>query len=159
MRTLLLSLFTICALFVPMHQAEAKKPKPKPVYGGFTAGKTFTFTVGEVVSSATSGTQVITPAPPVKGIPKFVAGQQVKFTIGKKGELKGPGFNIKFQPGGDSIAANIYVNKPKKNASPVTATVHKDTTTGEPIAVSLSFFSFKLVKRVPQVTSVYYVLD
>jgi hypothetical protein len=157
MRALLLQLFTICALFIPLSQAEARAPKPPAVFGGFPVGKTFTFTVTNVSSSGTAGAQIINPAPIPKGVPALVNGQQVTFTIGKKGELKGPGFSIQFQAG--SITGNTYVNKPAKGAQPTTATVHKNTTTGEPTGVSMGFFSFRLVKRVPNVTQVYYTLQ
>ena len=158
MRTLLLPLFAFCALFLPVDQAEAKrKPKPPAVFGGWSPGKTFTFTVTNVSSSGTQGTTIINPAPIPKGVPKLVNGQQVKFTIGKKGQLIGPGFNIAFQA--DAGSSNVYVNKPKKGASPNTATVHKDLTTCEPIAVSMAFFTFKLVKRVPNVSQTYYTLN
>lgn len=151
-------MFAFCALFLPVDQAEAKrKPKAPAVYGGWSPGKTFTFTVTNVISSGTQGTTIINPAPIPKGVPKLVNGQQVKFTIGKKGQLIGPGFKIAFQA--DAGSANVYVNKPKKGASPNTATVHKDPTTGEPVGVSMAFFTFKLVKRVPNVTQVYYTLQ
>lgn len=158
MRTIVLQLFAICALFIPLNQAEAaKKPKAPAVFGGWAPGKTFTFTVTSKISSATVGTQVIDPAPIPKGVPAFAVGQQITFTIGKKGELKGPGFSIAFQADGGT--ANAYVNKPAKGAQPTTASVHKNMTTGEPTAVSMGFFTFKLVKRVPNVNTVYYVLQ
>ncbi|QJE98333.1 hypothetical protein [Luteolibacter luteus] len=158
MRTIVLQLFAICALFIPFHQVEAAKaPKPPAVFGQFPVGKTFTFTVTSKLSSATVGTQVIDPAPVPKGVPSFVVGQQVTFTIGKKGELKGPGFSILYNA--DGVTANTYVNKPKKGASPTVATVHKNLTTGEPTAVSLSFFTFKIAKRIPTVNTVTYVLQ
>ena len=158
MRTIVLQLFAICALFIPLNQAEAKKaPKPPAVFGGWSPGKTFTFTVTSKISSATSGAQVIDPAPIPKGVPAFVTGQQVTFTIGKKGELKGPGFSILFQADGGT--ANVFVNKPAKGAQPTTATVYKNTTTGEPTTVAMGFFTFKLVKRIPSVNTVYYTLQ
>ena len=157
MRTLFLQLFTICALFIPLTQVEARTPKPPPVFGGWSPGKTFTFTVTNVTSTGNQGGQIINPAPIPKGVPAFVNGQQVTFTIGKKGELKGPGFSVAFQA--ESATANVYVNKPARGAQPTTATVNKNTTTGEPTAISMAFFSFKLVKRIPNVTQVYYTIQ
>ena len=90
-------------------------------------------------------------------MPNFTVGQQVTFTIGKKGELIGPGFKVKFVSG--DIGANVYMNKPKKGAQPTAVTVHKNTTTNEPIGVSMGFFTFKLVKRVPNVSQTYYTLN
>ena len=157
MRAIVLQLFAICALFLPLDQAEARAPKPPAVFGGFPVGKTFTFTVTNVSSSGSVGGQIVNPAPIPKGVPVLVNGQQVTFTIGKKGELKGPGFSILFQTDGGT--SNVYVNKPKKGAQPTTAIVHKNLTTGEPTGVSMAFFTFKLVKRVPNVNQVYYTLQ
>ncbi len=64
---------------------------------------------------------------------------------------------IAFQADGGS--ANVFVNKPKKGAQPSTASVFKNLSTGEPTGVALSFFTFKLAKRVPNVNSVYYTLN
>ena len=156
MKKLLLRAFALIAAVLPLSGAEAA-PKPPKIFGDFEVGKTFTFTVGTVVSSATQGTTVINNAPIPEKVPAFTVGQEVTITIGKKGELIGPGFKIAFQSGG--LGANVYVNKPKKGASPTAATVHKDTTTNEPIGVSMGFFTFKLVKRVPNVSQVYYTLN
>lgn len=157
MRTIVLQLFAVCALFIPLNQAEAKAPKPPAVFGGWSPGKTFTRTVTNVTSTGTVGMQNINPAPIPKGVPVLVTGQQVTFTIGKKGELKGPGFSILFQADGGT--ANAYVNKPAKGAQPTTATVYKNMTSGEPTNIAMAFFTFKLVKRIPNVNMVTYTLQ
>lgn len=156
MKKLLLRAFALLAAVLPLSVAEAA-PKPPKVFGGFPVGKTFTFTVSNVISSATQGTQIINPAPIPKGVPVLTNGQQVTMKIGKKGELIGPGFKIAFQADGGS--SNVYVNKPKKGAQPNAAIVFKNMTTGEPTSVALSFFTFKLVKRVPNVSQVYYTIN
>ncbi|WP_193210884.1 hypothetical protein [Luteolibacter marinus] len=156
MKALVLHAVALFCAFVPLHQAEAA-PKPPPVFGGWSPGKTFTYTVTSVISSGSVGTQIINPAPIPKGVPVYTVGQQVTFTIGKKGELIAPGMKIAFQ--GDGGSANIYLNKPKKGAQPFAANVFKNFTTGEPTSVALSFFTFKLKKRVPNVNTVYYTLN
>jgi len=155
MKTLLLRAFALIAAILPMAEA-APKPKVPKVFGDFPVGKTFTFTVSNAMTSATQGTTIIPEAPVPKGVPAFTVGQQVTFTIGKKGELIGPGFKVKFVSG--AVGSNVYMNKPKQKAAPTAVTVHKDTTTNEPYAVSMGFFTFKLTKRVPYVTQTYYTV-
>jgi hypothetical protein len=156
MKGLLFRALALVTTLLPLQMAQAA-PKPPPVFGGWSPGKTFTFTVSSVISSGTQGMQVINPAPIPKGVPVLTPGQQVTFTIGKKGELTAPGIKIAFQADGGS--ANVFVNKPKKGAQPVTATVFKNPNTGEATGVALSFFTFKLTKRIPHVNSVYYTLN
>lgn len=160
MKKLLLRAFALIAAVLPLAVAEAApKPKPPKIFGDFTPGKTFTFTV-DVANTATTtgiGTPPVSSPTAPKGVPNLTVGQQVTFVIGKKGELIGPGFKIGFFNG--AVGANAYINKPKKNAQPTVAAVHKDTTTNEPTAVSLTFYTFKLSKRVPTVTMTTYVLD
>jgi hypothetical protein len=156
MKKLLFRALALITTLLPLQMAQAA-PKPPPVFGGWSPGKTFTFTVTSVISSGSQGGQIINPAPIPQGVPVLTAGQQVTFTIGKKGELTAPGIKIAFQADGGS--ANVFVNKPKKGAQPVTASVFKNPTTGEPTGVALSFFTFKLTKRVPNVNSVYYTLN
>jgi hypothetical protein len=156
MKTLLLRAFALIAAVLPLSVAEAA-PKPPKIFGDFPVGKTFTFTVGTAITSATEGMNVIPNAPVPAGVPNFTVGQQVTMTIGKKGELIGPGFKVTFVSGG--VGANVYVNKPKKGAAPTAVTVHKNTTTNEPTGVSMGFFTFKLVKRVPNVSQTYYTLN
>jgi hypothetical protein len=157
MKKLLLRAFALIAAVLPLTVAEAATPKPPKIFGDFEVGKTFTFTVANVNSSATEGMNTIPNAPIPAGVPAFTVGQQVTMTIGKKGELIGPDFKVTFVSGG--VGANVYVNKPKKGAQPTAVTVHKNTTTNEPTGVSMGFFTFKLVKRVPNVSQVYYTLN
>lgn len=156
MKKLLLHAFALLTALLPLQMAEAA-PKPPPVFGGWSPGKTFTMRVDTVISAANQGGAIINPAPIPKGVPVLTVGQDVTFTIGKKGELIGPGLKIAFQADGGS--SNVYVNKPKKGAQPTAATVFKNFTTGEPIGVALNFYTFKLVKRVPNVSSVTYTLN
>jgi hypothetical protein len=158
MKKLLLLGLTLLTALLPLQVTEAARaPKPPAVFGGWSPGKTFTFTVTNVISAANQGGVVVNPAPIPKGVPTLTPGQQVTFTIGKKGELLGPGIKIAFQADGGS--ANVYVNKPKKGAQPTLANVYKNPTTGEPTSVALNYYTFKLLKRVPNVNSVLYTLN
>ena len=65
-------------------------------YGGFSAGDKFTLKVYDAYcrkSSISGGGLVPIPS----GIPKFKIGQKVKFKIGNKGQLTGPGFSVIFE--------------------------------------------------------------
>jgi hypothetical protein len=157
MKKLLLRAFALIAAVLPLTVAEAAAPKPPTLFGDFAPGKTFTFTVSVANSSSTSGFGSPVVSTPPAGVPNLTVGQQVTFTIGKKGELIGPGFKIGFQSG--AVGSNVYANKPKKGAQPTVATVHKDTTTNEPTGVSMGFFTFKLAKRLPTVTQTYYTIN
>lgn len=158
MKALLLHLLAFCAILAPTHTAQARAPRPPAIFGGFPVGKTFTFTVADATcSSQTLGGSPVAAAVP-KGIPAFAEGEQVTFTIGKKGELLGPQkLKVLFQADGGT--ANAYVNKPARGASPNTATVYKNVTTGEPTAVGLFFFQVKIARRIPTVTMVTYTLN
>lgn len=159
MKKLLLRAFALIAAVLPLTVAQAATPKPPAVFGDFAVGKTFTFTVTTAETATTTGfggTAVVSPTAPA-GVPNLVVGQQVTFVIGKKGELTGPGIKVGFLEG--AVGANAYINKPKKGAQPTVAGVHKNTTTNEPIFVTMNFFTFKLSKRVPTVTSTTYILQ
>jgi hypothetical protein len=156
MKKLLLRAFALIAAVLPLSVAEAA-PKPPPVFGGWSPGKTFTFTVDTKLSAANQMGQVLTNVPVPKGVPDLQVGQQVTFTIGKKGELIGPGFKIAFQA--DAGSSNAFINKPKKGSPPVAAIVYKNVSTNEPFSVALNFFTFKMTNRIPTVTSVTYTLN
>ena len=158
MKKLLLRAFALIAAVLPLSVAQAA-PKPPAVFGDFTPGKTFTFTVDIAQTTTTvgfGGNTTTSPTAPA-GVPNLVAGQQVTFTIGKKGELIGPGFKIGFFRG--DVGANAYINKPKKGAQPTVAAIRKNFETNEPEFVEITFYTFKLSKRVPTVTTTTYVLQ
>lgn len=158
MKKFLLRAIILLAAVLPLSIADAApKPKVPKVFGGFPVGKSFTLTVTNRISSATQGTQVINPAPVPAGIPNLQIGQRVTFTVGPKGELVGPGFKIAYTA--DSISSNSYVNKPKKGTQPTAGIVWKNTSNNEPTGVSLSFFAFKLVKRIPSASQVHYTFN
>lgn len=163
MKALLTAIVVASAAILPATSIQAA-PAGKTIefaakkkFGDFTSGQKFTFTVDEVVSSKATlgGVNKKTPVP--GGIPKFKKGQKVKFTIGSKGELKGPGFTIKFEA--DGGLSNVYVNKPKKGSTQAdTATVYKNAN-NKPAGVALSFFKVTVKGFTPTVYSVHYTLD
>jgi hypothetical protein len=157
-KTLLLPAFALCAFLAPINLAEAKAPKPpKPptLFGGFAPGKTFTFTVTEKSSGMVQGGVATENVPVPKGIPNFTVGQQVTFTIGKKGELLAPGVKINYLA--DGVTSNAYLNTPKKGANPTSAIVFKNTGSGEPVGFSVSYFTFKIAKRTITTNEVTYL--
>ena len=90
----LFSLITCAALLLPVSVAQAAKPGS---FGGLTSGLKFTLKVTSVESFAQEpATGALTTAPIPKTVPKFKLGQKVKFSIGKKGQLRGPGFSLDF---------------------------------------------------------------
>lgn len=152
MKILLVRALALLAAIVPLHLAEAA-PKPPPVFGGWSPGKTFTMRVTDVSSYTNQGgSNVAVPVP--KGAPVFTLGQEVTFKIGKKGELTAPGVKIAFSADGGS--ANVYVGKPKRIGAPPAASVFKSTVTGEPLNVNMDFVVVKLVNRIPSITWVSY---
>ena len=148
MKALLLHGLALCAMLAPLNAAEVKK-KPKPpanpvLYGGWAPGKTFTYTVSSVTAAAKGMTGDPYPVPVPKGIPSYTVGEQVKFTIGKKGELLAPkGLKIPFQA--DGITSNQYINIPTAKApTPHFGFVLKNPSTNEPVGgVQLTFYQIK----------------
>lgn len=132
-------------------QAQAGGPASK-TFGGFTSGKKFTFTVQEMTSSQTTGTKVKDKVAVPEGIPKFKPGQKVSFTIGKKGELTGPGFSIALL--NSSSNANSYAKLPSsKTVSPNGAAVFKDAK-GNPVAATMTFYQYRISNYTPNGLSI-----
>ena len=155
MKKLLLHAFALITALLPLHLAEAA-PKPPAIYGQFQVGKTFTFRVNTRTAAANVNGQIVNPAPIPKKVPDYALGQEVTFTIGKKGELIAPGLKLGFTSDGGS--ANTYTGKIKPGNTP-TALVHKNPTTGEPTGVSLYFISTKGGRTGVSVTQVSYSLN
>ena len=131
MKKLLLQAIVCASVLLPFSVAEAK------TYGGFKPGKTFTFTVKEVVSIKAVGFSKPVKAPVPSGVLKLTKGQKVQFKIGASGQLTAKGLSIPFKADGGS--ANVYT-KVTTGAKPAadTAQVFK-TSKNVPTAVSLSF--------------------
>jgi len=155
MKKLFVCALALLATLVPLQLADAA-PRPAPVFGGWSPGKTFTLRVTDVASYTNQGgTNIAVPIP--KGAPVFTLGQQVTFKIGKKGELIAPGMKIAFSADGGS--ANVYVGKPKRGAAPPAASVFKSISTGEPLNANLDFVVVKIQNRIPSLTWVSYKLN
>ena len=149
MKTLLAAIVVCFGTILPHVQAEQAAPaaastefKKKKNYGGLSPGKKFSFKVEDAIfaKASLSGSLQIKKAP--KGIPNYKEGQKVKFRIGKKGELIGPGFKMKLEKDGVSVASNVYtsgINKKSPSTQPNVAIVYKNSE-GKPIAVALNFF-------------------
>ena len=111
MKTLLFKTLACAAVLLPLGQIQAK------TFGSFTPNKMFTLelTAKESFKVKPGGARKNSGIP--NGVPNFKIGQKVKFKIGSKGQLIGPGFSISFR---DSATigglANIYQD-PKKPGS------------------------------------------
>lgn len=149
MKKLILQLIVCAAALLPVAEART--------YGDFAPGKVFTLNVTDVDSSKTEGTRVIARCPIPAGMPKFTKGQRVRFEIGARGQLTGPGFSIKFLPGG--VGANAYVNlETVTNPNPNIATIYKSST-NRPTGGVLIFYKWRLSGFTPIVNTVAYTLD
>ena len=138
MRTLIIKTIACCAALLPFTQVQAA-PAGKKLYGDFGAGKKFSFTVTDVTVAKASLTGGTVKAKVPSGVPNFKKGQKVKFTIGGKGQLTGPGFSIPFVSG--SGVSNAYADKVKKGSTqlPDIGIVYKNGTTLRPEGVALTF--------------------
>lgn len=141
MKTQLLSFIALFGALLPLAQVQAGGPASK-TFGGFLPGKKFTLTVQSVTSSQSVGKKSKSSVAIPTGIPGFKSGQSVKFTIGKNGELTGPGFSIPLINSSANI--NSYAKLPNINSlSPNDAGVYKDST-GKPVGSTLIFYKYRL---------------
>ena len=141
MKTRLVQFIMICGTLLPLTQAQAGGPSGKTI-GGLSAGKKFTLTVQSLTSSQSVGTRNKLFVPIPSEIPKFKKGQAVKFTIGTKGQLVGPGFSIPLLSTSASI--NSYAKLPNLSSlSPNGAGVYKNTA-GKPVGSTLIFYKYRI---------------
>lgn len=126
-------------------------------YGDFTPGQTFTFTVTEKTVRKTRGTSVRRDVPVPNSIPDFAVGQNVQFTIGGRGQLKGPGFSIAFE--GEEGRFNFYSNDPSFDEPNGEAATVRKSSRNRPKSATLTFYKFKFDGFVPVTTVVHYILD
>lgn len=118
--------------------------------GGFSPGQTFTLTVEDRQCFQTKGKKTVQTFIVPTGIPKFDIGQTVKLTIGKKGQLKGPGFSLAFEEGNRDY--NEYLSaRTVKNPTPDSALLTKDSPR-EVQQVSFYFYDKKTKKESYSVT-------
>lgn len=151
MKNLILQVIVCAGALLPLSQIQAA------TYGGFAPGKTFTFTVKSVSSSKTVGTKVTANVPVPTGIPKFAKGQKVKFTIGSKGQLTGPGFSIPFKA--DAGTANNYVTVPTATKPSADSAIVFKSTAKVPTAASLHFFKVSISGFTATTNAVVYILQ
>jgi hypothetical protein len=151
MKKLLIHAFALITALLPLQLTQAA-PQPPAVYGGFEVGKTFTYRVTSVFSYTNQGgVNVAVPIP--KGLPVYTLGQEVTFTIGKKGELIAPGVKIPFMSDGGT--SNTYLKNPKKGK----AIVFKSFSTNEPLNITLDYQVFKKSKTGSGITWVVYMFN
>lgn len=150
----------IATVFIAAAGLASLKAAPVPVnLGGFNKNQAFSLTVRErSVGAAVGATVVVNPAVP-STIPNFPLGQKVAFTIGSKGELKGPRFSIPIIA--SATTYNNYVTVPKRgNLSSNQAIVYKTgSNPSNPSEIFLTFTLFKLSHSVVTTTTVVYRLN
>lgn len=138
------------SLLAPL--AHAAGPAGKR-FGGMAPQQTFTFEVEDRQSFETRGETTVQTFRVPKGIPKFDVGQRVKFRIGDKGELKGPGFTLRLEQGNRDY--NQYLSAvTRKNPIEDTALLTKTNSGG----VQQIAFYFYHEKRSGSSYSVTYLL-
>ena len=141
MKTLLVQVLVICGSLLPLANAQAGGPASK-TFGGFSPGKKFTLIVQSVTSSQSIGTNTKPIVAIPTGIPNFKKGQTVKFTIGTKGQLTGPGFSIPMLA--SSALINSYAKLPNIGSlSPNGAGVYKNSV-GNPVGSTLLFYKYRI---------------
>ncbi len=156
MKQLLLPALAVCGTLLPFSQLQASGPASKS-FGGFPAGKTFTFKVTDKSSIKTRGPKLTRNAAIPDGIPNFSKGQNVKFTIGEKGKLNGPGFSITYR---DSRGgANFYSNNPSFSSSKGAAATVEKTSNNKPTEATLTFYKVTFSGFIPVTNTVTYELE
>ncbi len=135
MKTLLLPLLVCTASLLPFSQAHAVE-SASPSFGGFTPGLKFTFKVTKVECTKLEKFVYTKTAVP-KGVPKFRKNQKVTFTIGKKGQLIGPGLLLTYKS--TSQPSNSYVHRVGSNFNEDEVTIYKDSL-GKPVSAGLTLY-------------------
>jgi len=87
--------------------AQAASPAGKR-FAGFVAKEIITLTIQDRQSYQTEGSKTTQTLVVTGNVPKFHVGQTIKFTIGAKGQLKGPGFILNLGEGNADY--NQYVS-------------------------------------------------
>jgi len=154
-QTLAFSIIIALACFFPITAAQAAGPVGK-TYGNFEPETQFTLTVVKRVTTRTRGRDVEKNVSIPKELPHFREDRKIRFTIGKRGQLTGPGFSIDFKKG--KAAANIYAEAATKTFSRgAAATVVKvgDTPTG----AVLTFYKAGFYRWRPVTYTVVYFLE
>ncbi len=148
----LLAGFAALVPFTPLQASDDIK-----TFGGFPAGKTFTMTVTERSSYRTEGDEGKKNVRIPEGFVKFKKGQRVEFVIGKNGQLKGPGFSIRFQSEEDQV--NLYSNNPSLDSPEGESAAVSKTRKDKPTVVRLTFYQLKFSGLTPITNTVTYKLE
>jgi len=138
MKTLLIKAIVCCAALVPFTQVKAAEA-PARNYYNLPPGTKFTLTTKNVVSTKAGLDGRAKQCPVPTGVPKFTKGKKVTFTIGSKGELKGP--NNTFSTAFKSASADttVYVDKQVGTKLPDTAAVKTSLVTKKATYTQLAF--------------------
>ena len=155
MKNLLLPLLLGCSALLPATLLQAAAPAAT-TFGDFTAGQTFTFTVTERHTARTKGFHVTKNVGVPNGIPDFKIGDQVKFTIGSNGQLKGPGFNITYRR--DEGKVNVYAKYPSATTTKGSGAVVSKSPKNKPVKVAMTFNRLNFSGIIPVTTTVDYVM-
>lgn len=151
MKKLFLPILLGCSALLPVSQLQAAET----TFGDFTPGQTFTLTVTERFTSRTKGFKVTKNVAVPNGIPDFKIGDKVKFTIGNKGQLKGPDFKITYRS--DRGRYNLYANRPTlETTQGSVATVYKNSA-NKPTRTAVTFDRLSFSGIIPVTTTVDYV--
>ena len=102
-------MIALCTLLLPLTSLKAATP------GGLKPGTSFKLTVTTRSSIKIAQFKTDANAKIPSGVPSFKKGQQVKFTIGSKGQLKADTMSIPIIRS-DSLS-NIYLFKHKSNSA------------------------------------------
>lgn len=162
MKHLLLKSIACAAVLLPLGTLQAK------TFGDFAPGKTFTYKVKQKITAKSVGTKITKGVPVPAGVPSFVPGQRIKFTIGAQGQLNmvkldakgkpvGASYSIPFKSdGGTSNVYNKVITGRSNKAD--TGTVFKDSV-NEPTGVALNFVRTTYAGFNSTVTTVTYTLN
>ncbi len=153
MKSFILKTIIACAALLPFSLAQAGQ------FGPFNAGDKLNVTITVRESFKTSLTGSISSAPVPAGIPKFNVGRKVTFTIGRNGELKGPGFSIPFLSPGGTNNVSSYYSFSRRNLTQSSAQIFTDVGSQLETTGSLIFIKTTIRGRTPTATTVTYVFD
>lgn len=151
MKHLFLPILLGCAALLPVSRLQAVE-----TFGDFKAGQTFTLTVTERHTARTKGFNVTKGVKAPDGVPDLQVGDQVKFTIGSNGQLKGSEFSITYRS--DRGRYNLYANRPTFNTTKGSAATVYKSEKNKPVKAAMSFDRLTFSGIIPVTTSVNYVL-
>jgi hypothetical protein len=156
MRTLIIKAIACFAALLPFTQVHAADPAGRNYYN-LTPGTKFTLKVTSVISTVAGLDGKAKRGPVPAGIPKFKKGDRVKFSIGSKGELKGPDFTTAFKTA--SADTTVYADKIVGTKLPDSAAVKTSLTTDKVVYTQLAFHKISGSGFGTKVNFVVYVLE